>query len=72
MDDEKLNLNEFAGEIAKIEGGHQNLTIAQIKEVMNCYHSVLNKYFQTQAGNQTKWVEKIAEIEARKKYLRGA
>lgn len=59
MDDEKLNLNEFAGEIAKIEGGHQNLSIAQIKEVMACYHTVLVNYFRKDLMNSEKWIEKI-------------
>lgn len=31
-----MNLNELAKEIAKLEGGKKNLSIAQIKEVVRC------------------------------------
>jgi hypothetical protein len=31
-----VNLNELAKEISKLEGGRQNLSIAQIKEVVKC------------------------------------
>jgi len=31
-----MNLNELAKEVARLEGGSQNLSIAQIKEVIKC------------------------------------
>lgn len=31
-----MNLNELAKEVAKLEGGKKNLSIAQIKEVIKC------------------------------------
>ena len=31
-----MNINTFAVKVARLEGGKQNLTIAQIKEVMKC------------------------------------
>ncbi len=38
-----MNLNELAVEISKIEGKKQNLSIAQIKEVLKCLGMVLNR-----------------------------
>lgn len=31
-----MNLNQFAKEICEQEGGAENLTIAQVKEVLKC------------------------------------
>lgn len=37
----KANLNLLAREIADLEGGKQNLSIAQIKEVLSCLGTIL-------------------------------
>lgn len=37
----KVNLNELAREISDLEGGKKNLSIAQIKEVINCLGKIL-------------------------------
>lgn len=36
-----MNLNNIAVEVSRIEGGKQNLSIAQIKEVMRIYNQLL-------------------------------
>lgn len=36
-----MNLNQLAQLISEKEGGTENLSIAQIKEVIACYHEVL-------------------------------
>jgi hypothetical protein len=36
-----MNLNDLAKEVALLEGGKQNLSIAQIKEVIKCVGMVL-------------------------------
>lgn len=58
--DQDVNLNNLAGEIAKIEGGHQNLSIAQIKEVMKCYHKVL-KPILADKEKEDIWFKKVLE-----------
>lgn len=36
-----INLNKVAKEVSVYEGGKQNLSIAQIKEVMKYYNTIL-------------------------------
>ena len=36
-----INQNDIARQVSKIEGGKQELSIAQIKEVMKIYNTVL-------------------------------
>ena len=36
-----MNQNDIAKEISIMEGGAENLSIAQIKEVMKCYNHLL-------------------------------
>lgn len=38
-----MNLNDLAREIAELEGGKQNLSIAQIKEVVRCLGDILHE-----------------------------
>jgi hypothetical protein len=38
-----MNLNELAKKVSEIEGGKQNLAIAQIKEVISALGHVLSK-----------------------------
>lgn len=37
----KVNWNEIARDITKLEGGKVNLPIAQVKEVLRCFRIVL-------------------------------
>ena len=47
--DKKFNMNDLAVQVSKLEGGKENLSIAQIKEVMRCLSDVLlfdpNRWF---------------------------
>jgi hypothetical protein len=45
-----MNLNDLAKEVARLEGGEQNLTIAQIKEVIHCVGMVLAELDSLQAS----------------------
>jgi len=36
-----MNQNEAAVEVAKLEGGKEEQSIAQIKETIKCYNSVI-------------------------------
>jgi len=39
-----VNLNKFAVEVCKQEGGKENLSIAQVKEVINVVFELLKDY----------------------------
>ena len=39
----KINMNELAKLVTLREGGKQNLSIAQVKEVLACTFTILNK-----------------------------
>lgn len=42
----KVNWNDIAREIAALEGGKVNLSIAQVKEVLRCFRIVIWKRFR--------------------------
>lgn len=44
-----MNLNKLAKEISLMEGGEQNLSIAQIKEVLKCLSTILYTMHTTEA-----------------------
>lgn len=53
-----MNLNELAKEISILEGGKQNLSIAQIKEVIRCLSMVQYRH----DFHETEFVGKIAHV----------
>lgn len=53
-----MNLNELAKEISLLEGGKQNLSIAQIKEVIRCLSVIQYKH----DFEHTTFVNKVAQV----------
>ena len=43
----KINLNLVAREIASMEKGKKEVSIAQIKEVMKCFLKILNRHWNS-------------------------